>query len=255
MKAAAKARWGKDSLAGQTVAVQGAGKVALPPVRATCTSEGAQAHRHRHRPREGAACGGRVRRHGGGARRDLRRSRPTSTLRARSAPPSTTTRSRGSRPRSWRVAPTTSSPRTAHGDELERRGILYAPDYVINGGGVINVYGEIAGLAGRALAQEGGGDLRDAAARLRDRPDEIGFPTYRGGRPAGGAAHRGVGGALRERMSDRKTRHARAVVPLPLPTDSLYIREPDARSHSHRRRSRRVRAEATTDRRAAGAGV
>ena len=30
-----------------------------------------------------------------------------------------------------------------HGDELEKRGILYAPDYVINGGGVINVYGEL----------------------------------------------------------------------------------------------------------------
>jgi len=32
-----------------------------------------------------------------------------------------------------------------HGDELERRKILYAPDYVANAGGVINVYGEIAG--------------------------------------------------------------------------------------------------------------
>jgi leucine dehydrogenase len=32
-----------------------------------------------------------------------------------------------------------------HGDELERRGMLYAPDYVINGGGVINVYGELMG--------------------------------------------------------------------------------------------------------------
>jgi leucine dehydrogenase len=32
-----------------------------------------------------------------------------------------------------------------HGDELERRGWLYAPDYVINGGGVINVYGELMG--------------------------------------------------------------------------------------------------------------
>jgi leucine dehydrogenase len=32
-----------------------------------------------------------------------------------------------------------------HGDELERRGLLYAPDYVINGGGVINVYGELMG--------------------------------------------------------------------------------------------------------------
>ncbi|HEX4683870.1 MAG TPA: Glu/Leu/Phe/Val dehydrogenase, partial [Gemmatimonadaceae bacterium] len=32
-----------------------------------------------------------------------------------------------------------------HGDELERRGIMYAPDYVANAGGVINVYSELAG--------------------------------------------------------------------------------------------------------------
>jgi leucine dehydrogenase len=32
-----------------------------------------------------------------------------------------------------------------HGDELEARGILYAPDYVANAGGVINVYSELAG--------------------------------------------------------------------------------------------------------------
>lgn len=32
-----------------------------------------------------------------------------------------------------------------HGAELEQRGLLYAPDYVINGGGVINVFGELMG--------------------------------------------------------------------------------------------------------------
>src|SRR5436305_9787249 len=32
-----------------------------------------------------------------------------------------------------------------HGDELTRRNILYAPDYVANAGGVINVYSELAG--------------------------------------------------------------------------------------------------------------
>ncbi|MEO8030054.1 MAG: Glu/Leu/Phe/Val dehydrogenase dimerization domain-containing protein [Gemmatimonadota bacterium] len=30
-----------------------------------------------------------------------------------------------------------------HGDALEKQGLTYAPDYVINGGGVINVYGEL----------------------------------------------------------------------------------------------------------------
>jgi len=32
-----------------------------------------------------------------------------------------------------------------HGDELEARHIMYAPDYVANAGGVINVYSELAG--------------------------------------------------------------------------------------------------------------
>jgi len=32
-----------------------------------------------------------------------------------------------------------------HGDVLEQKGILYTPDYVANAGGVINVYGEVAG--------------------------------------------------------------------------------------------------------------
>ncbi len=34
---------------------------------------------------------------------------------------------------------------TRHGDRLEELGILYAPDYVANAGGVINVYSELAG--------------------------------------------------------------------------------------------------------------
>lgn len=31
------------------------------------------------------------------------------------------------------------------GERLRRKGILYAPDYVINGGGIINVAAEISG--------------------------------------------------------------------------------------------------------------
>jgi leucine dehydrogenase len=39
-----------------------------------------------------------------------------------------------------------------HGDLLEQKGILYAPDYVANAGGVINVYSELAGWdASRSL--------------------------------------------------------------------------------------------------------
>ena len=44
-----------------------------------------------------------------------------------------------------------------HGREIEERGILYAPDYVINAGGLINVYGELHGWSferRRAKAEE-----------------------------------------------------------------------------------------------------
>ena len=41
-----------------------------------------------------------------------------------------------------------------HGAEVERRGMLYAPDYVINAGGLCNVYGELKGwTADRAKAK------------------------------------------------------------------------------------------------------
>ncbi len=41
-----------------------------------------------------------------------------------------------------------------HGDMLVEKGILYIPDYVINSGGVINVYEEIKGYnAERAMAR------------------------------------------------------------------------------------------------------
>jgi leucine dehydrogenase len=32
-----------------------------------------------------------------------------------------------------------------HGDALARRGVLYAPDYVINAGGIVNILGELSG--------------------------------------------------------------------------------------------------------------
>jgi leucine dehydrogenase len=47
------------------------------------------------------------------------------------------------------------------GREVFERGMLYAPDYVINGGGIINVAGEI-----RALEQNGAFDAAWVAAKL-----------------------------------------------------------------------------------------
>jgi len=62
-----------------------------------------------------------------------------------------------------------------HGAELMRRGILYAPDYVINAGGIIDVYHERTGFDRDALVRhiEGIGDtLREifARARAEERP-------------------------------------------------------------------------------------
>ena len=64
-----------------------------------------------------------------------------------------------------------------HGDELEKRGILYAPDYVANAGGVINVYGEVAGWdAQRALDKAD--DIYDTILKVFDIAEAKHIPTY-----------------------------------------------------------------------------
>jgi leucine dehydrogenase len=64
-----------------------------------------------------------------------------------------------------------------HGDELQKRGILYAPDYVANAGGVINVYGEISGWdAQRALDKAD--DIYDTILRVFDIAEAKHIPTY-----------------------------------------------------------------------------
>jgi leucine dehydrogenase len=64
-----------------------------------------------------------------------------------------------------------------HGDELQRRGILYAPDYVANAGGVINVYGEVAGWdAQRALDKAD--DIYDTILKVFDIAEAKHIPTY-----------------------------------------------------------------------------
>lgn len=45
---------------------------------------------------------------------------------------------------------------SSHGERLHERGILYAPDYVINAGGLINVYGEISGWSGEQAMRKAG---------------------------------------------------------------------------------------------------
>jgi leucine dehydrogenase len=64
-----------------------------------------------------------------------------------------------------------------HGDELEKRGILYAPDYVINAGGLINVNSELENWsAERALKKAG--EIYDTMLRVFELAKEERLPTY-----------------------------------------------------------------------------
>jgi leucine dehydrogenase len=64
-----------------------------------------------------------------------------------------------------------------HGDLLEKRGILYAPDYVINGGGVINVYGELHRWPVER-AKKKAGEIYETLVRIFDMAKRDQIPTY-----------------------------------------------------------------------------
>jgi leucine dehydrogenase len=64
-----------------------------------------------------------------------------------------------------------------HGDMLEERGILYAPDYVINAGGLINVYGELSGWS-PDRAKRKAGEIYETLTQLFEIAKEQGLPTY-----------------------------------------------------------------------------
>ena len=65
-----------------------------------------------------------------------------------------------------------------HGDLLESRGILYAPDYVLNAGGLINVNSELEGWSAER-AKRKAGEIFDTILRLFALAKEEGIPTYR----------------------------------------------------------------------------
>jgi len=65
-----------------------------------------------------------------------------------------------------------------HGDQLHERGILYAPDYIINAGGLINVTDEIYGYdEKRALRKTAA--IRDVLYRILVSSKEERIPTYK----------------------------------------------------------------------------
>jgi leucine dehydrogenase len=89
-----------------------------------------------------------------------------------------------------------------HGDALDAKGILYAPDYVINAGGLINVYGELVGYGIETAKQKARG-IYGTLLSIYDIAEEDGIPTYR-------AADR----LARERI--RKAREQKAQRPQPV---------------------------------------
>ena len=142
MKAAAKDRWGSDSLKGQAVAVQGCGqrgydlcrylheegaKLIVTDIDAERSEAGvSEFGAEAVAPEEIYDVAGRRRRPLRARRHDQRRDV--------AAPQGRDHRRRGEQP-AGRGPPRRRC--------CEQRGILYAPDYVINAGGVINVYGEL----------------------------------------------------------------------------------------------------------------
>src|SRR5688572_18048083 len=176
MKATARVRWGSDSLRGRTVAVQGAGKVAY--------------HLMRHLKEEGASI----------IVTDIdpeKVRRAVQEFGAREAPPDSiydqdadvfSPNALGA------VINDETLPRLKveiiaggannqlaedrHGDELEKRGLLYAPDYVINGGGVINVYGELHRWPVER-AKKKAGEIYETLLRIFEIAQKERIPTYR----------------------------------------------------------------------------
>lgn len=65
-----------------------------------------------------------------------------------------------------------------HGDDLNARGILYAPDYAINAGGLINVAQEVIGYDA-AVSRERTMKIFDTIHEIAERSMESLTPTYR----------------------------------------------------------------------------
>lgn len=63
------------------------------------------------------------------------------------------------------------------GEALRARGILYAPDFAINSGGVMNVGAELDGYDERAVMQRVSG-IYDIILKVLDMSERLGIPTY-----------------------------------------------------------------------------
>jgi leucine dehydrogenase len=64
-----------------------------------------------------------------------------------------------------------------HGPDVMKRGILYAPDFLINAGGIINCAWERKGYNRQAALKQTEG-IYDTALRIFKASAELGIPTY-----------------------------------------------------------------------------
>jgi leucine dehydrogenase len=141
MKAAAKQRWGKDSLAGKRVLVQGAGKVAL----ALCRYLRQEDAKLIITDIDAAKLKRAVEELGATAVEPERIYDCAGDIYAPCALGATLNDDTLRRLRVELIAGAANNQlaEARHGVELEKQGMLYAPDFVINAGGLINVYGEL----------------------------------------------------------------------------------------------------------------
>jgi len=65
-----------------------------------------------------------------------------------------------------------------HGDLLEERGVTYAPDYVINAGGLVNVNAELEGWT-MERARNKAGEIYDTILMVFDIAAEEKIPSYK----------------------------------------------------------------------------
>jgi leucine dehydrogenase len=176
MKAAARERWGSDNLAGKTVGVQGAGKVAY--------------YLMQHLHAEGARLivtdidGDKVKR----AVQEFG-ARPVSPEAIYDQEADVFSPNALGAILNDETLPRIKAEIIAggannqlaedrHGDELEKRRVLYAPDYVINGGGVINVYGELHRWPVER-AKKKAGEIYETLLRIFEIAKRERIPTYR----------------------------------------------------------------------------
>jgi len=175
MKACARHRWGSDSLSGRTVLVQGAGKVAYY----LCTNL----------QKEGARL----------VVTDIdtdKMQRLVSEFGATAVAPDTIYDQAGDIYAPCALGATINDDTLTrlkveivaggannqlaeerHGVELERRGLLYAPDFVINAGGLINVYGELEGWP-EERAKRKAQEIYDAILKVFAIAKRDGIPSF-----------------------------------------------------------------------------